>query len=41
MFLCLYLSCKDATEADDDQHVKDSWSHDSPYTHVSLCDKHP
>lgn len=38
---CLYLSCEDATEADDDQDIKDSWSHNSPHAHVSLCDKHP
>ncbi len=37
----LYLSREDATDADDDQDVKDSRSHDSSHTHVSLCDKHP
>lgn len=37
----VYLSSEDATEANDDQDVKDSWSHDSSHTNVSFCDKHP
>lgn len=38
--LCLYLSCEDATEANDDQDIEHSWSHNSPHAHISLCDKH-
>lgn len=39
--VCVYLACEDATEANDDQDIKDSWSHNCPHTHISLCDKHP
>lgn len=36
-----YLSGEDATEADDDQDVKDGRSHNSSHTHISFCDEHP
>lgn len=36
-----YLSGEDATEADDDQDVKDSRAHNGSYAHIALCDKHP
>lgn len=36
-----YLFGEDAADADDDEDVEDSRSHNSSYTYVSFCDKHP
>ena len=36
----LYLSCEDATEADDDQDVEDRRAHDGAHPHVPLGDEH-
>lgn len=38
---CVYLSCKDATDSNDDQDIKNGWSHYSAHTHVPFSDKHP
>ena len=35
-----YLSCKDATEADDDEDVEDSRAHDGTHAHIAPGDEH-
>lgn len=37
----MYLSREDATDANDYQDVKDSWSYNSSNTHVTFCDEYP
>lgn len=35
----LYLPCKYATQADDDQDVEDGWANDGAHTHVPFGDE--
>lgn len=39
--LCVYLSCKDAADSNDDQDIKDGRSHYRPHPHVPFSDEYP